>query len=140
MTNLDAGLVRLLLGVAVLERAEAAKRRVKKALALAAIGLGITLAAAGTAVLTLGQLATFLLELEIGRTNALIVTAAGFAVLAIASGYFAWTQLMQVFDSRSAKGPSLGAGEAEAAKDPLWNLAGALAVGIVAGASRGHGR
>jgi len=140
MTHLDAGLLRLLMGVAVLERADAAKRRVKKALALAAVGLGIAVATAGTAVLTLGQLATFLLELHMGRGNALIVTAAGFAVLAIAFGYFAWTQLLQVFDAKSARKRTRGSSEADVAKDPLWNLAGALAVGIVAGASRGHER
>ena|SRR5882724_1253586 len=139
MTHLDAGLLRLLMGVVVLERADAAKRRVKKALALAAVGLGIAVATAGTAVLTLGQLATFLLELHMGRGNALIVTAAGFAVLAIAFGYFAWTQLLQVFNAKSAR-KRTGSSEADVAKDPLWNLAGALAVGIVAGASRGRDR
>jgi len=139
MTNLDAGLVRLLLGVAVLERAEAAKRRTKRALALAAIGLGIAVATAGTAVLALGQLSTFLLELHIGRANALIATAAGFTLLAIALGCFAWAQLMRALDGKPAHKPPVGANEAEAMTDPLWNLAGALAVGIVAGASRGRG-
>jgi hypothetical protein len=138
MTNLDAGLVRLLLGVAVLERADATKRRVKKALALAAIGLGIAVATAGTAVLALGQLSAFLLELQIGRANALIVTAAGFTLLAVAFGCFAWAQLMRALEGKPAHKPPVGATEAEATTDPLWNLAGALAVGIVAGASRGR--
>ncbi|HWA41585.1 MAG TPA: hypothetical protein VHA10_00120 [Hypericibacter adhaerens] len=138
MTNLDAGLVRLLMGIAVLERAEAAKRRVKKALAWAAIGLGVALAAGGTAVLTLGELAVHLLELPLGRGNALIVTAAGFAILAVGGGYLAWVQLLRVLDPTSGKKPAPAAGSAGLDKDPLWNLAGALAVGIVAGASRGR--
>jgi hypothetical protein len=138
MTNLDAGLLRLLLGVAVLERAEAAKRRAKKALALAAIGLGLAVALGGTVVLTLGELSVFLFELQLGRANALLITAAGCAVLAAAAGYFAWAQLLQLFDPISGKKRAAVAGDPTASKDPLWNLAGALAVGIIAGASRGR--
>jgi hypothetical protein len=138
MTNIDAGLLRLLLGVAVLERAEAAKRRVQKALTLAAIGLGLSVALAGTAVLTLGQLSVFLIELQLGRTNALIITAAGFAVLAAAFAYFSWIQLLQVFDARGGKKRKPASSDADLSKDPLWNLAGALAVGIIAGASSGR--
>ncbi|MGH6879695.1 hypothetical protein [Hypericibacter sp.] len=138
MTNLDAGLLRLLLGVAVLERAEAAKRRAKKALALAAVGLGLAVALGGTAVLVLGELSVFLIELHLGRANALLITAAGAIVLAGAAAYFAWVQLLQLLDFKSAKKKATAAGEAGASKDPLWNLAGALAVGIVAGASRGR--
>jgi hypothetical protein len=136
MTNLDAGLVRLLLGVAVLERAEAAKRKARNALTLAAVGLGIAAATAITALLSLGQLVAFLLELQWGRAIALTVTAAGFAVLAIGFGYWAWTRAIGVF---GAAGPLGGRKAAEVGQDPLWNLAGALAVGIVAGATRGRG-
>jgi len=131
MTNLDAGLVRLLLGVAVLERAEAAKRRARNSLILAAVGHGIAAATAVTAMLALGQLVTFLLELQWGRTNSLIATAAGFAVLAVAFGYWAWAQLRRAFGTKAP-----GSGATEPKHDPLWNLAGALAVGIVAGATR----
>jgi hypothetical protein len=138
MTNLDAGLIRLLLGVAVLERAEMAKRKARNALTLAAIGLGITAATAITAMLSLGQLATFLLELQWGRATALTLTTAGFAILAVGFGYWAWTRLMGVFGARVA-GPLAGAKATEEGQDPLWNLAGALAVGIVAGATRGRG-
>lgn len=138
MTNLDAGLLRLLLGVAVLERAEAAKRRAKKALALAGVGLALAVALGGTAVLVLGELSVFLIELHLGRANALLITAAGAVVLAAAAGYFAWTQLLHLLDPKSAKRKATAAGEADASKDPLWNLAGALAVGIIAGASRGR--
>ena len=87
MTNLDAGLLRLLLGVAVLERAEAAKRRAKKALALAAVGLGLAVALGGTAVLVLGELSVFLIELHLGRANALLITAAGAVVPSCSAGF-----------------------------------------------------
>jgi hypothetical protein len=137
MTNLDAGLVRLLLGVAVLERAEIAKRKARNALTLAAVGLAIAAATAVTALLCLGQLATFLLELQWGRATALTVTAAGFAILAAGFGYWAWTRLLGLFGARAA-GSSGDPGAAAADQDPLWNLAGALAVGIVAGATRGR--
>jgi hypothetical protein len=138
MTNIDAGLLRLLLGVAVLERAEAAKRRIKRALTLAAIGLGLSVALAGTAVLTLGQLSVFLIELQLGRTNALIITAAGFAILAAAIAYFSWIQLLQIFDAKTGRKRKPLSSDADLSKDPLWNLAGALAVGIIAGASGGR--
>jgi hypothetical protein len=114
MTNLDAGLLRLLLGVAVLERAEAAKRRAKKALALAGVGLALAVALGGTAVLVLGELSVFLIELHLGRANALLITAAGAVVLAAAAGYFAWTQLLHLLDPKSARKRATAAGEADA--------------------------
>src|SRR5262245_43351381 len=133
MTHLDTGLLRLLLGMAVLERAEAAKRRIKRALALAAVGMGLALALGATTVVLLSQLSVFLIQLHLGRAEALIITAIGCVVLAAAFGYLAWTQLLQVFDVKTKKKRPLELGKSATPKDPLWNLAGALAVGIIAG-------
>ena len=82
MTNFNAGLLRLLLGFAFQERAEAIKRKVKRALALAVLSLGVALALGGTAIVLLAQLSVFLMELHLGRGNALLITAAGAAILA----------------------------------------------------------
>jgi hypothetical protein len=138
MTNLNAGLLRLLLGFAFQERAEAVKRKVKRALTLAVLSLGVALALGGTTIVLLAQLSVFLMELHLGRGNALLITAAGAAILAVAFGYLAWSQLLQVFDPRARKRRLPKSSSAEIPKDPLWNLAGALAVGIIAGASRGR--